>query len=382
MHAHNDFIVHLTLILISSGIGGYIATKLGFSKLVGRILAGIIIGPSVLALVSPNVTISNFAEIGIILLMFLAGLETNVEDLKKSLKSSSLIAIGGIVVPFLFGIISIFLIRDNFDFKEGIFLGIILTATSMGIIVQTLKEMKILNTKTGLNILGAAVFDDIIGVIILTFALSLFSGSLESVGSLILKIALFFTLTIFIGGIISRFILKNKRWFTLIRPKYILAYSLILVFVFALIASEFGMAMIIGSYFSGLIISETPLKERVTNEIENFGTAIFIPIFFVNIGLQINLESIWNYITVAIIITLMGILSKIIGASIGAKISGLKLKESLFIGVSMIPRAEVSLIISNLVYKLGFIQEDTFTAIILLVIVSTILSPWLLKKLQ
>lgn len=380
MHSDISFIIHLVIILIAAASGSLIAKKLGQPKLIGQVVGGIIIGPTILALVPQTEFIRNLAEIGVILLMFLAGLETDFEELKKSFKKSSMIAAGGIILPFILGIAGMMLLRAQVDIKEAIFVGVILTATSMGITIQALSELGELKTPFGMSILGAAVIDDILGVIILTVVLGVFGTGNTSVGLLIIKIIAFLILVALVGKFMSRSILNNKTWFSKIKTKYLLASSLVLVFIFALLASDFGMAAIIGAYFGGLILSTTQLKEKLTKEVDKFGTSLFIPVFFVNIGLSVNLQSISKYMYVALLILVVGFLSKLIGSYVGARISGFNNKESLRVGISMIPRAEVTLIIANLGVKQGFIGPDVFTGVIILVVASIIISPWLLKK--
>lgn len=380
MHSETHFIIELAMILIAAALGGLLSKKIGLPTLIGQIIGGIFIGPSILGLVHQTEFISNLAEIGVILLMFLAGLETDLEELKKSLKKSSLIASGGIIVPFIMGFLTIVFLREQFEMKEAVFLGVILTATSMGIAIETLKDLGELKSEFGMSILGAAVIDDVIGVVIFAVVLSSFGQATTNIETLIIQILIFIILTALIGKWISGYVLKNEKLFKRIKPRYLLGVSLITVLLFSVFASDFGMAAIIGAYSFGAIISSTSLKEKITREIDRFGTAFFIPVFFVNIGLMINLHSVSKYLLITLVIALVGIVSKIIGSSIGAKLSGFENRQSFRVGVSMIPRAEVSLIISNLGLKLGFIKEDVFAGVILLVLLSTVLAPWLLKK--
>jgi len=359
---------------------GFVSKRLGFPRLLGEIIGGIIIGSSVLGLVSQTEFISNLAEIGVILIMFLAGLETDLEELKKSAKKSSLIAIGGIVIPFIMGFGLIYVLRTALDIREAIFLGVIMTATSMGITVSTLKDLKELKSEFGMSILGAAVIDDIVGVIILAIALGSFGQATTSVETLILQILLFLVSIIVIGKLISATILKNRKFFEKVKPKHILSVSLITVFMFSVFASDFGMAAIIGAYSIGTIISTTTLKEKVINQVDQFGVALFIPVFFVNIGLMLDVDVISKYFGITLLVAFTGITSKLIGSYIGARVSGFDNRQSFRVGISMAPRAEVTLIISNLALKLGFIGEDIFAGVILLVLVSTVFTPWVLRK--
>lgn len=380
MHTDTKFLIDLVIIIIAAGSGTLICKRYGQPKILGQILAGVLIGPSILGFVEGSSLTSNLAEIGVILLMFLAGLETDYRELKESFEKSSMIALGGIVFPFALGLLGVFLIKDNVELSEAIFTGVILTATSMGITVQSLSELGKLKTKQGTSILGAAIIDDVVGIIILTIVLGVFGKGHTNITMLILKILLFFFLLSIVGELISQFILKNKKIIRKIKSIYLLSISLILALLFASFANEFGLAAIIGAYFIGVIISTTQLKNRVTKEVSRFGYGFFIPIFFVNIGLGVSLHKVIGYLGIAIVIAIIGIVSKVVGSGIGAKLSGFSSKESLQIGISMVPRAEVALIVSNLGLKTGFIKADIFTAIIFLVIVSTVLTPIMLKK--
>lgn len=380
MHGEIGFIIHLFIILVTAGIGSFIAKKLGQPKLIGQIVGGIILGPSILSLIPQTIFIKNLAEIGVILLMFLAGLETDFEELKESIGKSSKIALGGILAPFLLGIGGMYLLRGELILNEALFVGVILTATSMGVTIQTLAELKELNSTFGMSILGAAVIDDILGILLLTVVMGVLGKATTSISFLILKIGLFALLLLIIGKLLSQFILKNNQLLKKLKTKYLLAGALTLVFLFSIFAQEFGIATIIGAYFIGLILSTTQLKEKLTYEVDKFGTSFFVPIFFVNIGLSIDLSMVSQYFVTTLVIVAIGIISKILGSYIGARFSGFKNRQSWRVGFSMIPRTEVSLIIATMGIKAGFIGPDIFSGVVLLVVVSIILSPWLLKK--
>ncbi len=381
MHADTHFIQDLVIILLATGISSYIFKKLRLSMVLGQIIGGVIIGPSLLGVINQTEFISNLSEIGVILLMFVAGLETNYEKLKASFNQSFLIALGGIIIPFLLGAGALFLIKPSVDLKEAVFLGIILTATSMGITVKLLSETHVLSTKLGMSTLGATIIDDIAGVIVLTFALGSFGSQHTNITVLVLKIATFFVLLIIVGNILVKFISKNKRYLKAIKPVYMLRTVLCITFIFAIYANDLGMASILGAYFIGLIISTTSLKKRINDEVSNFGSCFFIPIFFANIGIGLNLGEVTQFLPLAILITVIGIASKIIGAGLGAKLSGFNTPDAIKIGVCMVPRAEVTLIVANLAFRLGMIGKDIFTSVIMLVIMSAIFSPLAMKYL-
>ncbi|BES64994.1 cation:proton antiporter [Gottschalkiaceae bacterium SANA] len=382
MHSEMKYLIDLMLILAASSGGAWLAKRLNQPQIVGQILGGVLIGSSILGIVEQSEFIGKLSEIGVIVLMFITGLETSLSELKASAERSAAIAIGGIVLPFAMGFLSIMLLKENFMISEAVFLGVILTATSMGVTVKILAEFRALQSKQGVSVLGAAVIDDIVGIMILSVALGAFGKSTASLWMLLMKIAIFFVIVIFAGEWISTAVNRNIRILKELKSKFLLPISISLILLFAITASEFGMAAIIGAYFVGVILSTTQMKHRITHEVEKFGTGFFIPIFFVNIGLSVNMTMVGKYFTLAIAITFVGILSKVIGSGIGARISGFDYLSSLQIGVSMVPRAEVALIVSNIALKAGLIGEDIFVGVILLVIVSSVVSPMLYKGLE
>jgi len=371
--------LNLTLLLMGAGIGGILAKQLGQSKVLGQILAGILLGPSVLSLGTSTDFISHLAEIGVILLMFLAGLETEVDGLKKSFDKSSWIALGGILLPFVMGFGVIYFYKGDWTLGEAVFTGVMLTATSMGIAISSLSDQKLMKTPVGMGFLGATIIDDVAGVIILSITLGLFGQSKTSILLLISKIVVFFILILWLMKFVAPKINKNIRYLDKLKSSHLLAGSILAVLLFGIMSSEFGLAAIIGAYFVGLILSQTKLRHKVTSEVEKFGVSFFIPLFFINIGISIDLSSVIDHWPLAVLITLVGLVSKLVGSSLGGKISGLTKKESLQIGISMMPRAEVTLIIANLGLKTGLIGPDVYNGAILLVLTSSLVTPIALK---
>ncbi|WP_052045294.1 cation:proton antiporter [Caloranaerobacter azorensis] len=372
------FLLDIAVILIFANIGGYISQRFKQPAVLGQILAGLLLGPSALNLITVNMSITHMAEIGVILLMFIAGLETDIDDLKASSKSSTFIALGGVLVPFVLGLLAIKIIKPNANISEGLFVGTILTATSVSITVQALRELGKLRTRQGIGILGAAIIDDVIGIILLTLILGVVRPS-ES-GSILLvifKIFLFFILSIVVGTVFSKLLTKYSHIIS--KENRVLTYALIFCFSLAFIAEELGVAAIIGAYFTGIVFSVTPHRNRVSHEIQRIAYALFTPIFFINIGLMVKLDNISKGLGLSIALVLMAIIGKIIGCGIGAKLSKFTNREALQISIGMIPRAEVALIVTNLGIKMGVIGNDIFTAVILIVLVSTIITPPLLK---
>jgi Kef-type K+ transport system membrane component KefB len=321
--------------------------------------------------------------------MFLAGLETDLKELKASGKGASIIALGGVLFPLGLGTLVPLLFFKNFlpdgdahhQLMFELYIGTILTATSVSISVSVLRDMKQLGSKQGISILGAAIIDDVIGIILLAVVSGMVNPSGDTdIKQLMIKIVSFFIIAI-VGGIaISKGITKFAQG-SVWRDR-IVTFAIILCFVFAYLAEMFSVAAITGAYFAGVALATTPYRHRVVSKIQSFAYALFTPIFFVSIGLSAVIKSdIVNYIGYALVIVVIAIFGKILGCSLGARLSGFKGKQSLQIGIGMIARAEVALIVANQGLSSNIITNKTFTSIVLLVVISTIVTPPLLKLL-
>lgn len=372
------YLVDIAIILIFANIGGMLAKKIKQPAVLGQIVSGLVIGPALLNIITPYDFISNIAEIGVILLMFIAGMETDLVELKKSAGSSVAVAIGGIVVPLIGGFLAIKLIYPLGTNSQAIFTGVILTATSISITVQALREFGKLRERAGITTLGAAIMDDVLGIVILTIVVGIASPDKgESPLLVIGKILLFFIIALFVGKMFVVFM--NKHSSRIFRNRNVASLALIACLILAFVAEEFGVATIIGAYFTGIIFSLTPYNNRVSHDIQNIAYTVFTPIFFVNIGLSVSFHGSANIILPAIVIILVAVLGKIIGSGLGARLTGFGTRQSLQIGIGMIPRAEVALIVANLGKNIGMINNTVFTCTILMVVVTTIITPPLLK---
>jgi len=370
-----DLLLTIILFLIAAKIGEEIAERVKMPPVMGELLFGIVIGPSILGVVAPSEFTDMLGSIGIIVLLFLVGMDTDISDLKKSGKPSFLSALGGVFVPMIFGFTVAYFL--GFPKTESIFIGAILTATSVGITVRALVDMKKLDTSIGMTILGAAVIDDIMGIIILTVLGSLASFSIFGFFGVIGKILLFFALALYLGFKLMPLIMRKVQRFR--APEALLSFSLIFMLGISLIAKSIGLAAIIGAFFGGVILHRVSQKEIISEKMYSLGYSIFIPIFFVNIGVETNIEAIPEVGLLALAIILVAVISKIVGAGIGAKLGGFKYKDSLKVGIGMIPRMEVALIIARTGLKLGIIGESVFSITIVLVMVTTLITPLLLK---
>lgn len=373
MESNLDFLVQLCIILAAATFGGFLSKKLGQPAVLGQILAGIVLG---ILTLEKSEFIDHIAEIGVIFLMFIAGLETDVKELLDSGKSSSMIAFGGVLMPGLLVSGGMYLLTGNGSM--ALFMGVISTATSVSISVQTLREMNQLRTKQGISILGAAIIDDIVGIILLTFVVAAVQPTEGvSVISTLLNISLFFGIAALAGfGLtklskfcVGRFNLDSK----------IVTYAVIVCFALAFLSEELGVAAITGSYFAGVMFSMTPHRHKVSHEVNKIANVLFTPVFFVSIGMGVDLKAALSAVGIGSLFIVLAVAGKLIGCSIGARASGFDTKKAIQIGVGMIPRAEVAIIIATLGVKLEVIGDKEMAAVILMVLVTTLITPSLLK---
>lgn len=372
-----EFILYLAIIVAATKAAGALSVRLGQPAVLGKLLAGIIIGPAVLGWVKPDEFIGHFSEIGVLLLMFIAGLETDLEQLRKNWKPSFAVAIGGIVLPFIggYGVAAAFGLSNN----EALFLGLLLCATSVSISVQTLKEMDKLQSREGTTILGAAVVDDVLVVIMLAVMMSfLMPASEVSIGLIIGKKLLFFLVIGLVGWLlVPRFL----KWFAPLRvTESVMSAGLIVCFAFSYFADEMGIAGIIGAFAAGIAVSQTPYKQQVESKIEPIAYTLFVPVFFVSIGLHITFEGVGKQLLFIALVTLVAVLTKQIGGGLGAKLTGFNNRSSIAIGAGMVSRGEVALIIAASGLESGLLPEKYFTSVVLVIILTTLITPPLLKQ--
>jgi len=370
------FILQIVIILLATKIAGQVSVRLGQPSVLGKILVGIILGPALLGWVQDTEILTIFSQIGVLLLMFLAGLETNLKDLNQNKKAAILVALGGIVTPIIGGYIGSHFY--GFSVGESIFIGLLLSATSVSISVQTLRELGWLNSKEGSTLLGAAVLDDIIVVILVAVAMSFFAGSDVSLALLIGKKILFFIIIILASKwLIPKFIQVFSKFKV---TEATLSAGLIICFSFAYFAEYLGIAGIIGTFFAGIAIAQTKFKDEIEHKVEPIAYGIFVPFFFVSIGLAVSFDGIGNQIGFIIVFSVIAILTKFVGSGIGARLSGFNTKSSMGIGAGMISRGEVALIIAVMGLESGLLPTQYYTSMIIVIIVTTIVTPPLLKS--
>lgn len=382
MEAYNVF-KDLAIIIVFAKFFGLLARKLKAPQVVGEIIAGLLIGPSVLGLVQQTDFLLQMAEIGVVLLMFSAGLGTNLKDLMKTGPKAFLIACAGVFVPLVCGA----LLYMGFygvapwgseQFYQAVFVGVILTATSVSITVQSLKEMGRLKGTVGTTILSAAIIDDVIGIIVLTFVIG-FKNPESNPGKVVLNTVLFFVFAFVVGFIIYKiFKLVDSRY---PHTRRIPIIGLALCLSFAYIAEKyFGIADITGAYVAGIILCSIQDSNYIAEKMDINSYMLFGPIFFASIGLKTNIDNMTGAILLfSLCFVLVGLVAKIVGCGLMSRVCGFKGKDCLKIGVGMMTRGEVALIVAQKGLSVGLLTPVYFTSVILLIIVSSISTPIILK---
>lgn len=382
------YLLDLAIILLCTKFLGILTRRVQMPQVVGALLAGLVLGPAGFGILSETSFIKSVAEIGVIILMFSAGMETDIKELKASGKASFVIALCGVIVPLLggFGVAWFFnkpgMIESSASasiFLQNIFIGVILTATSVSISVETLKELGKLKTHSGNAILGAAIIDDILGIIALTIVTSLADSSI-SLGVVLLKIVGFFAFSGVVGFLFYKL---YKKWVDDAEKE--LHRHTIVAFVFCLLMAYiaedvFGVADITGAFIAGLIVSNVRRATYLESKFDTLSYLLLSPVFFASIGLKVVLPEMSAAIVgFAVALTIVAILTKVVGCGLGAKMCGYKNYQVKRIGVGMISRGEVALIVASKGDALGLMSPEFLGPVIIVVVITTIVTPILLK---
>ena len=374
------FLFEIAVILLSTKVLGIVTKRFALPQVVGALLAGLLLGPAMLGVLQETTLMDQLAELGVIVLMFNAGLETDLGELKKAGASAFIIALIGVLVPLAGGFaLACFFNTGTDTFLQNVFVGVILTATSVSITVETLKEIGKLSTRSGNAILGAAIIDDVLGIVALTIITSM-SGTGANVLMVLLKIAAFFAISVVVWIVLHRIVEwwfkrydRDKRRFVVISFAFCLLY--------AYFAEEvFGVADITGAYIAGLIFAKTPRVAYLQDRFDTLSYTLLSPIFFASLGLKVVLPDMSGSIVLfSVLLILLAVVSKVVGCGLGAKLCRYSNQDSLRIGVGMISRGEVALIVANNGIAAGLMNDDFFGPVVLMVIATTILTPILLK---
>ena len=389
-HEFLNFVAALVIIIVAAKASGYLSTRLGQPAVLGELLAGIILGPTFLNMLGtwpmfgedahlPE-TIQMMAEIGVLLLMMLAGLELDIADLLDSGKASALSGTLGVVIPLVLGFGTA--LAFGLNQSEALFMGLALSATSVSISAQTLMELKVLRTRVGLTLLGAAVFDDILVILLLSLASIFAGGGGGDVNSVLItlgRIVLYLGVAIVVGIYILP---RLTTWVDRLPiSQGTLAFVLVVTLLFGWAAEVIGgIAAITGAFLVGLFLSRTSLRHQLEVGVSALAYGFFVPIFFVSIGLAVNLRAItgsaWIF---AVVISVVAVLSKILGSGGGARLSGFSWLESLQLGIGMVSRGEVGLIVASFALTSGLLSQENFSIAVFMVIIATLVTPPMLR---
>ena len=375
----------LAVIIVFAKLFGIVARYLKAPQVVGQIIAGLLIGPSVLGLVDQSQFLIQMAEIGVILLMFSAGLETNLRDLLKTGLKALAIACAGVFVPLVGGTVLYMGMYGtspigSLGFYKAVFIGVIMTATSVSITVQTLRDMGKLKGEIGTTILSAAIIDDVIGIVVLTFVVAMTDSStnpMKVVGNTVL----FFILAVVIGVVI--YVVFKKYDTSHPHTRRIPILGLALCFAMAYVAEVyFGIADITGAYVAGIILCSLKDSDYIAEKMDINSYMLFGPVFFASIGLKTDISGFSKGLIVFCIgFVVVALITKIVGCGLMSRVLGFKGTSAVIIGVGMMTRGEVALIVAQKGLSAKLISPEYFTAVILLIIISSIVTPILLKLL-
>jgi len=376
-------LLDISLALILSKVLGYLFERVEQPAVIGEIIAGVILGGSVLGIFIPTTIVNfelpafvDFAHIGIMFLLFTSGMEIELNRIKEAGKIATTSAIGGVIGPLILG----YLVGIAFGYttKEGLVIGVLLTATSIGVTARTLMDMRLLNTDVGACSLSASVLDDIIGLMLMAIVIG--TGSLLVLSA---KIVALFLITLFIGlRIISKVMDIGDRTRS---TETLAAFSIAICFIFGVISKGAVMTQVVGAFIAGLIINTTVQSKRILPVIRTIGYSLFIPLFFVHIGTLVNLSVFFTSkaLILGIAIVFAAIIGKILGCGAGARIGGFTTRKSLQVGVAALPRAEVALVtVTTAAYTgiiRGVVADTLIAATLMVVIVTTFITPPLIK---
>jgi len=383
-----QLLLELSILITAAKLAGLLSSKLGQPAVLGEILAGLLLGPSLLNLPGsplfasehlPEV-VTELAEIGVVFLMFLAGMEADLAQMRRAGKVVILAGLLGVAVPLLMGLGTA--LPFGYPLVQAVGIGMLLTATSVSISAQTLLELGVLRTRVGIALLGAAVVDDIVVILLVSVFLALATGGaggILGVGLLLLRVVLF----IAVFGAVGWFFVPGllDRIDRLPISQGLLAASVVLAMFYAWSAEALGgVAMITGSFMAGMFAGRAQVHRRAMEGISALTHGFFVPIFFVNIGLHANVwELSGNLVLITVLLTVVAVISKVLGSGLGARLGGFSNGQALQLGIGMISRGEVGLIVAQLLVSARVVPQEIITVAVIMVLVTTLVTPPLLR---
>jgi len=391
MNPFLQLILALIIIITGAKAGGWLANRLRLPAVMGELVTGLLLGPSVLDLLGwpilanpgePHLlteTIFQLAELGVICLMFLAGLEIDAREMRRAGRVATLAGVSGVVVPLAMGVL--IALPFGYQGQAAIFIGLILTATSVSISAQTLLELGVLRSREGLALLGAAVIDDVLVILLLSIFTALAGGGASpgAVLTILLKMIAYLSVTVALGF----FVLPRLAEWVNHQPisEGLAALVLVTALLFAWSAEVVGgLAAITGAFIAGVGFGRSRPREEIERAMHTITYAFLVPVFFVSIGLKTNVRLLAGPdILFTLVLVLVAVLSKVLGSGLGARLGGFTNRESLRIGAGMVSRGEVGLIVASVGVSAGLVKTELFSVVTFIVLVTTLVTPLLLR---
>jgi len=377
MQHGNDILLSLFVVFVAAQVGGRLARAVRLPGVVGEIVAGCVIGPSLLGWVAPSEPLEVLSEIGVVLLLFAVGLETRIDEMQRVGRSAFLVGVLGVIVPFLLG--SLWAHGSGYDWAKSMFVAAAFVATSAGISARVVQELGVLHREESRVILGAAVIDDILAMLLLGIVTALQAGEDVHFGKLAIVLAEAIGFVVVIGLVGTRLARRSALRLDA-RGIDLLPYALALCLGLAFLSTQFGLAAIIGAFLAGMVASETPQREKLEHDTRPL-LALMTPFFFVLTGAKIELVQLAStdaLLTLALI-TLIALVSKLVGGGLGALALGRR--SALIVGVGMMPRGEVGVVIASLGLAAGVFSPRTYALIVAMSLLTSIVTPPLLALL-
>ncbi|MFB9769581.1 cation:proton antiporter [Lactiplantibacillus modestisalitolerans] len=375
------FVGTLCLLIVATTLAGHFAHRAGVPAVIGEILVGVVLGPAILNWVHLTNLVQTFSDIGVVVLMFIGGLESNLALLRKYLRPAIVVAIIGVIFPVV--IMGLTSRLFQFSWFESLFIGVIFSATSVSISVEVLKEFKALDTKEGATILGAAVADDIIGVILLSVMIALMgsqaggSGVQTNLGIVLLEQVAFFAGVLLVVKWVAPVLMRLSDHLLMAAGPTIVA--IIICLAMAWLADLVGLSGAIGAFFAGVAVAQTDYQHVVDVSIEPVGYTMFIPLFFVSVGLNMTFDGFWESLPFIVVMTVLGVLTKLLGCGLGARLNGFSGHSNYLVGSGMISRGEMALITAQIGFSAHLLSGDYYSDVILVIILVTMIAPFMLK---
>lgn len=372
----------LTLVLLATAIVGHLSRRIRIPAVVGQLVVGIILGQAVLGWVPNDQFMHIFSEIGVIILMFMAGLESDLALLKKYFVPSLAVAVFGVVLPV--GLVFGFGFLFNLSIESSLFLGVTFAATSVSITVEVLKEMNKLDTKEGSTILGAAVIDDILAVLILSVLVSVYGNVGSSSGetnsillNLVLQAVYFIGVYVIFKWVAPILMSLGEK---LQVPASVVLMSLVMCLGMAYLADLVGLSTVVGSFFAGIAVGQTEYRAEIDHNIIPIGYAVFIPMFFVSIGLNMTFHGFISDLKFTVPLLLLALFTKWFGCGLGARLTGMNFDSASIIGSGMVSRGEMALIVAQVGFQAHLLHADYYSGVIMVIILTTLIAPGMIKS--